>query len=100
MRELFSILIFPGFMFLAMFSFFAEYVDRILHARLQNRLGPPWFQPVADFIKLAAKEEIIPAKANHVMFRSAPVVALASVVSAFLYVPLAGTGAFFRSTAT
>jgi NADH-quinone oxidoreductase subunit H len=93
MREFFSILIFPGFLFLAILSFFAEYYDRKLHARLQNRLGPPWFQAFADFIKLAAKEEIIPEKANRAMFRTAPVVALAATVTAFLYIPFMGTPA-------
>jgi NADH-quinone oxidoreductase subunit H len=88
MQELVSILVFPGFLFLAAVSFFAEYFDRKLHARLQNRIGPPWFQPIADFIKLAAKEEIIPDKANPAMFRTAPVVALAATVTAFLYIPL------------
>jgi NADH-quinone oxidoreductase subunit H len=70
------------------FSFFAEYFDRKLHARLQNRVGPPWFQPFADFIKLVSKEEIIPSAANAGIFRAAPVVALASTVTAALYVPL------------
>ncbi len=95
MRELFNIIIFPGFVFLALFSFMAEYFDRKLHARLQNRVGPPWFQPVADFIKLMSKEEIIPREANAGMFRAAPVAALASTVTAILYIPLWGGRALF-----
>ena len=59
-QALFAILVFPGFIFLGVFGLLAEYVDRILYARLQNRLGPPWFQPFADFIKLVSKENIIP----------------------------------------
>ena len=54
----------------------AEYVDRKLYARLQNRVGPPWFQPLADFIKLLAKEDIIPENADPTMFGLMPVVAL------------------------
>jgi NADH-quinone oxidoreductase subunit H len=95
MKELFSILIFPGFLFVVVLSFAAEAFDRILHARLQNRIGPPWFQPLADFIKLIAKEDIIPSAANAGMFRMAPVVALASTVTAFLYIPLCNAGALF-----
>ena len=56
MMSLFYILIFPGFLFLSAFGLAAEFFDRKLYARLQNRVGPPWFQPLADFIKLAAKE--------------------------------------------
>ena len=57
---LFYILIFPGFLFVLVFGFAAEYIDRKLCARLQNRIGPPWYQPVADFIKLVAKEDAYP----------------------------------------
>jgi NADH-quinone oxidoreductase subunit H len=95
MSALFSILIFPGFLFVAILSFFAEYADRKLHARLQNRVGPPWFQPFADFIKLVSKEEIIPTAASATIFWLAPVFALTSVVTAYLYIPLWDTTALF-----
>lgn len=95
LKALFYILICPGFLFVSVLSFFAEFVDRKLHARLQNRIGPPWFQPFADFIKLMAKEEIIPKEANATIFRVAPVFALASAITAFLYIPLWNTKAVF-----
>lgn len=94
-KALFSILIFPGFLFVCVLALFAEYVDRKFHARLQNRVGPPWFQPFADFIKLLGKEELIPKEANATMFRITPVIALASAVTAFLYIPLWNTDALF-----
>jgi NADH-quinone oxidoreductase subunit H len=81
-------LIFPGFLFLVLFAFFAEYVDRKLYARLQNRMGPPWFQPVADFIKLAAKEDVVPEAVDTTMFTITPMVALAAAVTAFFYIPI------------
>jgi NADH-quinone oxidoreductase subunit H len=87
-NALFSILIFPGMLFLSVFSLAAEYVDRKLYARLQNRVGPPWFQPFADFVKLLGKEEIIPQQASLNMFKLAPVVAFTSVITAFLYIPM------------
>ena len=88
MNALFSILVFPGFLFVCALSFLAEFLDRKLHARLQNRIGPPWFQPFADFIKLMAKEEIIPREANTAMFLATPVFALAAAITAFLYVQI------------
>lgn len=33
-------------------------LDRILEARLQNRVGPPLLQPLYDFLKLMSKENI------------------------------------------
>jgi len=87
-QSLFSIIVFPGFIFLCVAGVSAEYFDRIFHARMQNRKGPPWFQPVADFIKLSAKEDIIPEEADHFMFKAMPVVAVSSAVTAVLYIPL------------
>lgn len=85
---LFSILIFPGFLFVSVFSLMAEFMDRKIYARLQNRVGPPWFQPFADILKLLGKEDVIPSEANARMFNMAPVFALTSVVTVFLYLPL------------
>jgi NADH-quinone oxidoreductase subunit H len=95
MNSLFSILVFPGFLFLSLFGLVAEYIDRKLYAQLQNRMGPPWFQPLADFIKLLAKEDLVPAEADQQIFRALPVVAIAAVVTAFLYIPLWSTEALF-----
>jgi len=85
------ILVFPGFLFLLVYAFTLQFVDRKVYARLQNRRGPPWFQPVADFIKLLGKETIVPDEANRFMFMALPVIALTAVVTAFLYVPVWGT---------
>jgi NADH-quinone oxidoreductase subunit H len=95
LKAIFSILVFPGFLFLFIFSFIAEYFDRKLCARFQNRIGPPWFQPVADFIKLASKEEIIPREADVTVFKLVPIFALAASIAAILYIPIGGERAAF-----
>lgn len=84
---LFHILVFPGILFLFFISTIAEYYDRKLYARLQNRVGPPFYQPLADFIKLLTKEEIIPDQAEKTIFKIMPIFALTSVMAAFLYLP-------------
>ena len=93
--QLFNIFIFPGFVFLIVAGLAAEYIDRILYARLQNRQGPPWFQPLADIIKLAAKEEVIPEEANPRMFKLMPIFALAANFTAIFYIPLWSTRALY-----
>jgi len=92
---LFYILIFPGFIFLVSFALAAEFIDRKIYARLQNRVGPPWFQPAADFIKLLAKEDVVPDESNPKMFKVAPIFALAAAMSAFFYIPLWKVNALF-----
>ncbi|HNX90994.1 MAG TPA: NADH-quinone oxidoreductase subunit H [Candidatus Omnitrophota bacterium] len=86
--QLFNILIFPGILFLIIYGFFAEYIDRKLYARFQNRIGPPWYQPVADFFKLVGKENIVPEQADKTVFKLMPVFALASTITSFFYIPL------------
>lgn len=88
-----QILIFPGLIFLAFYGTALEYVDRKVYARFQNRVGPPWFQPVADIIKLFGKETIVPRGSNRFLFLALPVITLAAVTTAFLSVPIWGTQA-------
>jgi NADH-quinone oxidoreductase subunit H len=85
-----SLLIFPGGLCLLAGGLIYEFVDRKLVARFQNRIGPRWFQPLSDFIKLLAKEEITPAGVDPRLFTALPVVALAGALTAALYVPMAG----------
>lgn len=90
LNRLFAILIFPSGLFVAITGLLYEWMDRKLLARLQNRLGPRWFQPIADIVKLLSKEEVIPEGVNHVLFVALPIVALAAGLTAALYVPIAG----------
>jgi NADH-quinone oxidoreductase subunit H len=90
-----NILVFPGLVFLLVMGLAGQYMDRKVHARLQNRVGPPWFQPVADIFKLLGKEAVVPEEADRRMFVMAPVFALAAVIAAFLYIPLWGTRPVF-----
>ncbi|MCX5647208.1 MAG: NADH-quinone oxidoreductase subunit H [Phycisphaerae bacterium] len=92
---LFYILIFPGFLFVSVFGLAAEYIDRKLCAKLQNRVGPPWFQPLADLVKLVAKETVMPVDADLTIFRLMPVVALTAAITALLYIPMWGPQALF-----
>jgi NADH-quinone oxidoreductase subunit H len=90
LRALTALLIFPGGLFVLALGLGGEWLHRKLVARLQNRLGPRWFQPLADVVKLLSKEWIVPAGADTRLWAALPVVALAGALTAALYVPLAG----------
>ncbi|MCX5751880.1 MAG: NADH-quinone oxidoreductase subunit H [Candidatus Saganbacteria bacterium] len=94
-QAIYNILVFPGLFFLILFGWAAEFIDRKIYARGQKRVGPPWYQPVADFIKLAAKEDIVPEEASATSFKLMPLIAMASAVTAFFYIPLWTTEALF-----
>ena len=68
-------------------GFLLRWVDRKVTAKVQWRVGPPWYQPMADVIKLMGKENLMPVTARGTGFRLAPVVALAAcaVVAAILW---------------
>lgn len=85
-----ALLVFPSGLFLLAFGLFYEWADRKLVAQFQNRIGPRWFQPLADVVKLLAKEEIIPNGVHKGLFTWLPVVGLAAALTAALYTPLFG----------
>jgi formate hydrogenlyase subunit 4 len=82
--------IFAGAVFLALVLTLAllfDGADRIVHARMQRRYGPPLLQPVYDILKLMGKENIVPRRASRFFFRAAPWMALVSTLMVFLYIP-------------
>lgn len=85
-----SILLFPAGVFLILWALLYEYFDRKLIARYQNRIGPRWFQPLADTVKLLAKEEITPDGVNRQLFILLPILGLTAALTTALYIPLFG----------
>ncbi|MEJ2069457.1 MAG: NADH-quinone oxidoreductase subunit NuoH [Syntrophobacterales bacterium] len=69
------------------------FAERKLLARLQIRLGPnragPFglMQPMADAVKLLAKEDVVPEKVDRLIFLLAPVVVAATAILIFAVVP-------------
>jgi len=83
MREilfvLLSFLIFPGFLFTAVVGLLAGWVDRKVTARIQWRVGPPWYQNFVDFFKLMGKETILPSDAQKISFLLSPLIGLIGI---------------------
>lgn len=82
-----SYIVFPGFLFAAVIGLFITWIDRKVTARVQMRVGPPWFQPYADFLKLLLKETIIPEGASKTLFLLGPMIGLVamSIFSVMLF---------------
>lgn len=90
LHPLIILLFFPGGLFLMLSGLVFQWADRKLVARFQNRVGPRFIQPLADTIKLLAKEEILPRGVHKGLFWALPVIALAAALTSGLYVPLFG----------
>ena len=90
--------------FLLFYILLVIYAERKISAFIQDRLGPmetgPYgiVQSVADFIKLIQKEDIVPAKADKILFRLAPFVIFIAVFAGFAVIPVgpswAGAGIY------
>jgi len=76
---LFSYIIFPGFIFSAVVGLFLTWIDRKITARIHWRVGPPWFQSYADFLKLLLKETIIPEGSSKTLFLLGPLFGIISM---------------------
>jgi len=81
------------FVFLVVMTLFSILFERKVVGRMQNRIGPnrvgPWgtLQSLADGVKLAFKEEIIPTLADKPVYWIAPVVSTVPAFLAFSVIP-------------
>ncbi|HCI79856.1 MAG TPA: NADH-quinone oxidoreductase subunit NuoH [Ktedonobacter sp.] len=69
-------------------------IERRVVAKMQGRYGPnragPFgvFQPLADAIKMAFKEQLVPAQAKKAIYLVAPIISVIVALSAFAVVPI------------
>lgn len=76
---LFAFLVFPGFLFSGTVGLLVGWIDRKVTARVQWRVGPPWYQNFIDVAKLAFyKETLIPQGVSPMMFLGMPALGLAA----------------------
>jgi len=94
LKGLFLLLLFPGLAFQVLCGLVFEWIDRKLLARFQRRVGPPWYQPLADVIKLFSKEDLLPEGAYDFIEVLLPLLSLSAVLTAGLYIPIAGFTGF------
>ena len=69
------------------------WLERKISAAAQQRIGPEYagalgiLQPMADGLKLLVKEDIIPARADSLLFTLGPILVLVPVILSWLIVP-------------
>ena len=73
------------------------WLERKISAAAQQRIGPEYagalgiLQPMADGLKLLTKEDVIPARADGLLFTLGPVLVLVPVILSWLIVPFGQT---------
>ena len=89
------------FLILVLLTLFNIWFERRVVARMQHRIGPnvhgPFglLQSLADGVKLALKEDIIPKAADKVVFLIAPVIATVPAFVTWAVIPLGPEVNFF-----
>jgi len=92
--DIFQFLIFPGALFLICLAFLYEWVDRKFFAKVQNRYGPLYtgpsgfLQPLADFIKLLHKEDLVPSACDSKIFSTVPILYVVLPLIALFIIPI------------
>jgi len=84
------------FVLCVLLTLVAIWGERRLVARMQQRLGPNRVGPLglvqglADGVKLALKEDLIPAAADRIIFVIAPIISVTACFLAFAVIPMTG----------
>lgn len=89
------------FVFCVLMTLMAIWLERRIVARMQLRVGPnrvgPFglLQSLADGVKLALKEDLIPKAADRIVFIIAPIIAASTCFLAFAVIPMTGKVSLF-----
>jgi NADH-quinone oxidoreductase subunit H len=79
LKAVFYVVIFPGLIFTGSIGLFICWIDRKITARIQSRIGPPWYQCYADILKLMGKTMILPKGSRKTGFLLSPLLGLAGI---------------------
>jgi NADH-quinone oxidoreductase subunit H len=85
------------------FVAYLSWIERKVAARFQNRVGPywvgyphGWLQPIADLGKLITKEDLVPRKADRLLFNLAPIMLVVPALLGFAFIPFGPGLAIFN----
>ena len=87
-RALLRLLAFPGLLYAVPVAWLMLWLERKLMARLQGRIGPPFYQPFFDFVKLLAKRPQARPRSQALTMTGLPVLAIASTLGALALLPV------------
>jgi NADH-quinone oxidoreductase subunit H len=83
-----GLLVYPGFVFSVIVGGLFYWVYRKVKARLQARIGPPWYQFFVDLIKLFSKKSAIQYSTKGALVVTAPILSLVGLLLVISMLPI------------
>lgn len=94
-KALVGLLVFPGLLYALPAAWLMLWIERKARARMQGRIGPPFYQPFFDFVKLMAKKLVPLPSFDAVLTAGLPILAGSALLVALGLLPvLADSGGF------
>jgi formate hydrogenlyase subunit 4 len=83
-----QLLVFPGLLYALAVAFLMAWMPRKIAARAQGRIGPPFYQPFFDVVKLAAKTPVPRPPLQGFVMTMLPVGAVTATLAAAALLPV------------
>lgn len=85
---LLAFFIFPGLLYAIPMAWLILWIERKASARMQGRIGPPFYQPFFDFVKLMAKRPLPRTRLESWVFTGLPLLALGALLGSLMMLPI------------
>lgn len=83
-----ALLIFPGLLYAAPVAWLMLWIERKARARMQGRIGPPFYQPFFDFVKLLSKRPLPGPGFDGLLLTALPLLAVGATLGALALLPV------------
>ena len=94
-RSLLALFVIPGLLYAVPMAWLMLWIERKMRARMQGRIGPFFFQPFYDFVKLMAKRPIPRSRFDSVWMIGLPVSAIGALLASLALLPVFSTSSGF-----
>lgn len=85
---LLALFVFPGLMYAIPMAWLMLWTERKASARMQGRIGPPFYQPFFDFIKLMAKRPLPRTSLEIWVYTGLPLLAVGALLGSLVMLPV------------
>ena len=86
-KAILALFVFPGLLYAVPMAWLMLWLERKLRARMQGRIGPPFYQPFFDFVKLAAKQQVLRPSFDFLLMAILPLIAVSAGLGALALLP-------------